>query len=99
MQQDVRQMMSPRLEAVKLTIQHVRNGGKRMPVVSMHMGEGPLHPVEAKTAPDSRISENIGIVIVVDELVPQSLAKNDPDNCHQENRDDACDEATVSARR
>jgi len=93
-------MMSPRLETVKLTIQHVRNGGKRMPVVSMHMGEGPLNPLEGETVRDPWILVYVLIVIVVNELVPEGLAEDDPDNCHKENTDDASDDPlTIRARR
>src|SRR5438477_13090314 len=91
MQQDIRQMMSLRLETVKLTIQHVRDGGKGMPVISMHMGEGPLNPLEGETVRDPWIFVYVLIVIVVDELVPNGLAEDDPDNCHKEHTDDASD--------
>ena len=99
MQQHIRQMMSPWLETVKLTIQHVRNGGQRMPVVSVHMRESPLNPVQGETVHDPWIFGNVLIVVVVDELVPEGLAKDDPDNSHKENRDDASDEAAVNTRR
>jgi len=89
MQQHVRQMMSPRLETVKLTIQHVRNGGQRMPIGSMHMSEGPLNPVEGETVRDPWILANVLIVVVVDELVPKRLAKRNPDNARKQNADDA----------
>src|SRR5205809_397596 len=91
MQQDVRQMMSPWLETVKLTIKHVRNGGQRMPVVSMHMRESPLNPVNRETVRDSWIFVDVLIVVVVDELVPKGLAEDDPDNSHKENTDYAGD--------
>src|SRR5205085_8425742 len=92
MQQHVRQMMSPRLETIKLTIQHVRNSGQRMPVVGMHMGEGPLNPVNGETIRDPWIFVNVLIVVVVDELVPKGLAEDDPDNSRQENTDYANDD-------
>src|SRR5436189_1356189 len=100
MQQDVGHMMSPGLDSVKLTIQHVRNGGKRMPVVSMHMGEGPLYPFNGETVRNPRILVNVLIVVIVDELMPKGLAEDDPDNCHKEKTDDASDNPlTGSARR
>ena len=84
MQQHVRQMMSPRPETVEFAIQHVRNRGQRMPVVGMHMREGPLHPVESKAARDPWIFVHVLVIIVVDELVPEGLAEDDPDNSHKE---------------
>src|SRR5205809_7098054 len=100
MQQDVRQLMSPWLESVKLTIQHVRNGGHRMPVVSMHMRESPVNPVNRETVRDSWILVDVLIVVIVDELVPKGLAEDDPDNSHKENTDDGSDNPlTGSARR
>jgi hypothetical protein len=51
-EEQVRQMMSPRLEAEELAIQHVRNGGERMPVTRMNMGESPLNPARRKTIGD-----------------------------------------------
>src|SRR4051794_34526901 len=93
-------MMSPRLETVKLTIQHMGNGGERMPIVCVHMSEGPPDPVEGKTVRDRWILVNVVIVIVVDELVPKGLAKNDPDKACKENRDSAGDEVlTISSRK
>src|SRR5438552_13205562 len=89
MQQDIRQMMSPRLETVELTIQHVRNGSQRMPVVRMHMGEGPLNPLEGETVRDPWILVYVLIVVVVDKLVPNGLAEDDPDNCHKDSADHA----------
>ena len=93
-------MMSPRLETVELTIQHVRNGRERMPVVSMHMSERPLNPVECETVRYRWILVNIVIVVVVHELVPEGLAEDNPDNSDKEKRDKAGDEVfTVGSRK
>src|SRR5436190_9224091 len=89
MQQHVRQMMSPGLETVKLTIQHVRNRGQRMPIGSMDMREGPLNSIETEAFRDPWILANVLIVVVVDELMPQCLAEDNPDNSHKENTDHA----------
>ena len=99
MQQDVCQMMSPRLETEKLTIQHVRNRGKRMPVVRMHMSEGPLNPVEGEAVCDPWILVNVLIVVVIDKLVPEGLAEDDPDNSHKKNTDNAGDERLAGSAR
>src|SRR5436190_2272291 len=99
MQQDVRHMMSPRLETVKLTIQHVRNGGKRMPVGRMHMSEGPSNPLQGETVRDPWIFENVIKVVQVDEVVPKGLAEDNPDNCHKENTNGAGDHPLTGSAR
>ena len=58
----------------------------------MHMGEGPSNPLQAEAVRDPWILVNILIVVVVDELVPERLAEDNPDNCHKENTDNACDD-------
>src|SRR5689334_2478919 len=84
-------MMSPRLETIQLTIHHVRNGRNRVPVVGVHMGEGPSNSSETKAIGDPRIIVNILIIVVINELVPERLAKHNPDNTDKENADDNCD--------
>ena len=39
---------------------------------------------------DERIRVNVGVIIVVDEVVADSLAKNEPGNCNEKNADN-CD--------
>ena len=50
-----------------------------MPVVGMHMSEGPLNPVEGEAVRDPWILVDVVIVVVVDELVPEGLAEDGPD--------------------
>jgi hypothetical protein len=45
LKQDVGEMVPPRLQAVDLAIQHVRNRCERMPVSGVYVGERPLNPV------------------------------------------------------
>src|ERR1700730_11366635 len=92
-------MMPPRLETVELTIQHVRNGGKRMPVVRVHMGAGPLNPFKCEACCDPWIFINVLFVVEVNELMPESLAEDDPDNSRKENRDDTSDNAVAPSVR
>src|ERR1051325_9124403 len=91
MQQDIRQMMSPRFETINLTIQHMRNGRKRVPVIGMRVGKGPSNSCEAEAVSDLRIVINILIIVVINELVPKGLAKHDPDYAQKKNADDNCE--------
>ena len=88
MQQDVRQMMSPRLEAVELAIEHVRDGGERMPVGSMNMSERPLDRAKREPIRDLGILVNVLPVIIADELMVNDLPEGHPDDCRKENADD-----------
>ena len=72
-------MMSPRLEAVKLAIQHVRHPCEWMPVARVSMDKSPLNIARSKTLGYSWIEVNVGTIIVVNELVAQRLAEYDPD--------------------
>ena len=88
MQPDVRPMMSPWLKTVELAIQHVRQRGERMPVVGMHTGEGPPNSVRREARADPRILVNVFVVVVVDELVSQRLAKDNPHDRHEQETDE-----------
>ena len=63
-----------------------------MPVVSMDMRESPLNPIKGETVRDSWIFVNVLIIVIVDELVPKGLAKDDPDNSNKKNTDHASDD-------
>ena len=89
MEQDIRPMMPPRLESVELTIQHVRQEGEGMPVIDRNSAEGPLNSISGQARGDPRILVNVIIVVVVDEVMPQGLAKDDPDDQREEKRDDS----------
>ncbi len=88
-------MVSPRLETIELTVQHVRDGGERMPVVSMHTGEGPLNAAERETIGNPWISVNVNVVVIIYELMIKRLAKGDPDDSRKENTDDAGDHTPI----
>jgi len=80
MQQNVCQMMSARLEPVRLAIQHVRNRGEGVPVNSMRVGESPLDPLDRETGDYYGIIVNIVAVVVIYEPVPERLTEDDPHN-------------------
>ena len=80
-------MMSPGLEPVELTIQHMRDGGEWLPVASAEMSEGPLHIIKSKTAGYSWIGINVGTIVVIHELVMKGSAKRNPDHDRKQNAD------------
>ena len=76
--EDIGEMMSARIQTIKLTVQHMGNPGQRMPVGGMEMGEGPDDSLDRQTARDLRILIDIVAVIKIDELVMNRLAKDQP---------------------
>ena len=50
-----------------------------MPIGSDHVSKRPLYPGNGNTRDHSWISVNVGAVVEIDELVPECLAKNQPD--------------------
>src|SRR2546423_1428995 len=80
-------MMSPRLKPVELAIKHVRDGGNRVPVVGVHMGKGPANSAKAEAARDLRLIVDVNIIVVVQELVPDGLAKHNPHKNGKKNAD------------
>ena len=54
-----------------------------MPVHGMDVGEGPRNPAEAKAAGYSGVFIDVARIIIVNEIVPQRLTKNDPGEQYQ----------------
>ena len=80
--------MSTRAQSIALTIHHVRNRRQRMPVSPVAVGEGPLHSGEGNAARYRRILIDVGTVVVIDKIVTECLAKNQPRDHRQEKADD-----------
>ena len=72
-------MMSPRAQAVKLAIQHVREPRQRTPIAAGTPGESPADPLHAQPLGHFRVLPHVYIVVVVDEPVPNRLPKNQSD--------------------
>src|ERR1700686_1172351 len=87
MQKNIRKMMSARFQPVELAIQHMRDGRQRMPVLGMNMCEGPRDTRDSETACYFRILIDVVLIIVVNELVPERLAKNQPHDKGKKNAD------------
>ena len=71
--------MTTGFETVKLTIGHVGNDRERMPVSGESIDKGAGNAVPTQSHFDQRISVNVGFVVVVNEVVAERLAKNNPD--------------------
>src|SRR4029450_14013342 len=57
-----------------------------MPVPRMTMRECAYEALESKTSRNHWIIVDIDVIIEIDEIVPEGLAKNRPSNCDQEKR-------------
>src|SRR5437899_11329423 len=92
-------MVTPRLQAVELTIQHVRHRSEWMPVTGMDMGERPFDPSCRKTICNPWILDDVTLIVVTYELVPKRLTKSDPDNCEKKNSDHGVDQGRCERRK
>src|SRR5579864_6807407 len=63
------QVMSTRVESKQLDIQRVRNPGERMPVAGVAGRERPGGTMPVQSILDSRVAEDVGPVVVIDEAV------------------------------
>ena len=67
-----------------------------MPVAGVNVGKSPADAIEAQPTGYIWIFVNVIVVVEVNEVVPKSLAKGDPDERYKENADNACRQATPS---
>lgn len=58
-----------------------------MPVVRMTVRERPNDSVEGKPTHRFGVLINISVVVIVDELVPERLAKDQPRDCREKDAD------------
>ena len=82
MQHQAGEMVPTRAKPEELDIEHMRDGRERMPVLGMNVGKRPGDPMERDSISYRGIGVEIRDVIVVDELVPERLAENDPRQRH-----------------
>src|SRR5690242_7388404 len=75
---DVAEMMSGGFQPVKLTIEHVRDPGERMPIGRVSLSERPTNPGQAYPTANLRIFVDVVVVIVIDEIVREGLPENRP---------------------
>ena len=79
MKQDAGKMMPGRIQPVELRIEHVGKRGERMPVASLRLSESGVNAGKRKARDNNRIFVNVILIVVRDELVPEGLAKDQPD--------------------
>ena len=66
-----------------------------MPVRGMHTGERPDYSLDGQTARNRRILRHVRAVVIIDELMPKRLAKNEPNN-HSEKETNANDNRPIA---
>ncbi len=69
-----------------------------MPVLGMNVRERPCNAGQAETVRYLRIFVNVGLIIVVNEIVPKGLAENKPRNCCEKNAEADSQPAPVRLR-
>ena len=77
-QQHISEVMAAALEPEQLAVEHVRNRRERMPVPRMRMRKRAEYAVDRKSSGDGRVLIHIRVIVEIDEIVPQSLTKNEP---------------------
>ena len=88
MKEHIRKVMSTSVQPEKLAIEHMRNTRQRVPVSRMKMGKYSNYAIEGEALDDARILININVVIEIDEIVPERLSKDQPDDCDQTETDE-----------
>ncbi len=86
-QKHIGEVMAAGSKAIAPAIKHVRNGGQRMPIAGMNVSESPGNSVECQTDDDLRIFVDIGVVVVINELVMERLTEDDPGKRDQSDAD------------
>ena len=71
-------MVAPRIQTVKLAIEHAQNRRQRMPVRSVHMSERPQYSLRRETRGDVRVLVDVVVIIIADEFVMNRLAECQP---------------------
>jgi hypothetical protein len=56
-----------------------------MPVASVTVSEGPRDTGNSQARGNRRIFVNVAVVVVVNELVPERLAEDQPGDCEKKN--------------
>ncbi len=77
-QQHIHQVMRAGIHTEQLAIEHMGHGGKRMPVLRMHVGERPDNAVPIQTGEHVHVVCDVERIVVVDELMMKRLSKHGP---------------------
>ena len=74
--------MSAGAKSPQLAIQHMRHSRQGMPIAGMLAAKCVDKSVDAQPTGDGRIRINVPIIVEIDEVVTDSLAKHQPRNCN-----------------
>src|ERR1051325_1053702 len=84
MEQKIGEMMTGRVDAEKLAIEHVRQPGQRMPVAGVGGAESGTNRVPMQPAQDHRVFGHIVRIIIIDEAVLKHGPIGGKGECAQE---------------
>ena len=76
--------MTAGADSPHLAVEHVRQSRQRMPISGVPAAKCMGYPMKGQSARDRRICINVLVIIVVDEVVADGLAKHHPGNDNQE---------------
>ena len=65
----------------------MRQRGQRIPLAIGPIGEGPADPLAGQARRDVRICEDKAVVVVIEQIVPEGLAVDEPDRQQQKPAD------------
>ena len=85
MEKDIGEVMAARFQIEYLAIDHVRNRAKRVPIARMRVGECPAQPGKRYTRFHHRVFVDVNPVVVIDEIVAEGLAEDQPRDGQQAN--------------
>jgi len=75
------------IHAEQLAIEHVRNRRERVPVLRMNVRERPRNAPPRQARAHVRVVEHIKRIVIIDELMANSLAERRPCDRDQKNAD------------
>ena len=78
MQEDIGKVVPARVQSVELAIEHMCNRRQWVPVFGMDMRKRPGDVGDADAAGDPRVLIDVARIVVINEIVPECLTKDDP---------------------
>ena len=83
-QEHVGQVVATGLQSVEIAVQHVREPGQRVPVERLVRGDCPGDCLTGQAVLDVCVVEDVVIVVEVDDVVADRLAKDDDHRQHEQ---------------
>jgi hypothetical protein len=78
-QENICEMVTAGFETEELAIDHVGNDRERVPIIGLGVDERLRQTMQTETGGNQRISVNVGLIVVVDEVVAERLTEDNPD--------------------